>query len=98
MQPVGPAVIGILSDKFDIFFQSQSVFPHDLRMGNAYIAEMPRFMADARDCLPSGGVAQDKSIVCRLFPEGLADSRIGEFRTDKVDMLLLQTSPVWCSL
>ena len=48
-------------------------------------------MADARDCLLSGGVAQDKSIVCRLFPEGLADSCIGEFRTDKVNMLLLQT-------
>lgn len=75
---------------FYVFLQCQPVFGYDPCMGNSYIAEVPRFMADSRYGFPSVGIAFNKTELGSLFPEKLADSLIRKMGADGINQRLFQ--------
>ena len=76
---------------FVIFLQCPAMFHHDLRMGYAHIAEMPRLMGDPGDGLFPWRVSLNEAISCRPLPECLADTLIGEIGAEKVNIRLGQS-------
>jgi len=56
----------ILPDEFDVFFQTEMFFRHDIGVGKAYIAVMPELVADFRDVHLVRRIPEYKTVLCTV--------------------------------
>ena len=85
-----PAILSIILNKLNIFFERQAVLLYDSRMGIADISEMPWLVGNARNLLFILGIALDETVIRSYFSELIANTVIWKFGADKINVSLIQ--------